>query len=656
MTNRTPNASVDPSFLISFGFILLGLGVFALITIWFVRKRQRPQNSLSKILDNEILRVTLEKLDDGVIIFDLKGQIIFSNSALLKIMQTQSIQNECQYFNFPAIFYNLETKQQIPKEALPFALVLFGDLASEIDMIVRFANSPTESIVNCQAKVILDSNGTKVAVVAYFRDLTTIKRAEEIFQTAQISANEIARQKSEVLAQISEELRLPFLKIQQLAKLIEDTPFDKQQKSLAKSLSLSIVYFANKIQVYSDQSSFEKGTLKLNPVPFKLNESLQHIISILRPMALERQVELLFESEIENDFEIISDRKKIEEILISSIEEVVLQSDKGFVSLKVKALEVFEGKARFYFEIKSSSPTLVETKREKRYFRSPLIKEMIRLLDGEVNTEINEQDKSSRYSLTFDLKLKRQDERNIVKQHTQISSEKPILVAEDQYINQMLIRKYLERFGLSCHIVSDGRAAFLEATTGKYALVLMDCKMGPIDGYEATQLIRTHEKKLNFRIPIIAITANGSADDRKYCEQVGMDDYILKPIDLSNFELLLQKWLPPVLKEESIKKLDGYQIEGRPLFQVLAEEYFKSTPVLINKLEKAIDDQNLKQVQYFSHALKSASVTIGLDELGSLFEKLEYVLELQPGAKSVLTQIKDSYKKCEPILKNRMQL
>ncbi len=280
---------------------------------------------------------------------------------------------------------------------------------------------------------------------------------------------------------------------------------------------------------------------------------------------------------------------------------------------------------------------------------------MIRLLDGEVNTEINEQDKSSRYSLTFDLKLKRQDEKNIIKRHTQISSEKPILVAEDQYINQMLIRKYLERFGLTCHIVSDGRAAFLEATTGKYALCLMDCKMRPIDGYEATQLIRTHEKRLGSRIPIIAITADGSLDDRRHCEEVGMDDYLTKPIDLVNLELILQKWLRPVLKEEFIKKLDGYQIEGRPLLQVLAEEYFNSTPGLISKIEKSIDEQDIKQVQYFSHALKSASVTLGLVEIGSLLEKLEYLSEIQPASKTVLAQIKDSYKKCEPLLRNRMQ-
>ncbi len=509
-------------------------------------------------------------------ILDLKGQVIYSNLALLKILRTQAVQNESQYFNFPPIFFNLESKEPIAKENLPFARVLFGEQSESMDLIIRTANSPTESIVNCQAQIILDSLGSRIAVVAYFRDLTIIKRAEEIFQSAHISVNEIARQKSEVLEQISEELRLPFSKIQQLVKIIQKTRLDKEQIGLVKNLSLSTDYFSNKIQVFSDQSSFERGTLKLNPDPFKLNESLQHIISILRPLALERSIELLFDSEIESDFEIISDRKKIEEILITSIEEVLLQSEKGFVALKVKALEIFEGKARFYFEIKSSSPTFVEARKDTRYLRSPLIKEMIRLLDGEVNTEINEQDNSSRYSLTFDLKLKRQDEKNIIKRHTQISSEKPILVAEDQYINQMLIQKYLERFGLTCHVVSDGQAAFLEATTGKYALCLMDCKMRPIDGYEATQLIRTHEKRSNFRIPIVAITADGSVEDRKHCEQLGMDDYIVKPIDLTHLELVLQKWLRPVLKEEFIKKLDGYQIKGRPLFQVLAEEYFNS--------------------------------------------------------------------------------
>jgi CheY-like chemotaxis protein len=234
-----------------------------------------------------------------------------------------------------------------------------------------------------------------------------------------------------------------------------------------------------------------------------------------------------------------------------------------------------------------------------------------------------------------------------------IFTEKPVLVVEDQPINQIVVEKYLSRLGFKCQVVADGRAAFHEATSGRYSLVLMDCKMQPIDGYEATKLIRVHEKTGDSRIPIIALTADGSNQDRKKCEDVGMDDYITKPIDIDELKSKIHNWILPVLNGESLKKLDGYEMEGRPLVEVLAEDYFFSAPALLNQLENSIKNLDVKQVQYFSHSLKSSSITLGLNEVCFHCQKLESIEIIKDDSLGILQDIKLSFDRSESLFKKK---
>src|SRR6185369_2080362 len=102
------------------------------------------------------------------------------------------------------------------------------------------------------------------------------------------------------------------------------------------------------------------------------------------------------------------------------------------------------------------------------------------------------------------------------------------------------------------------------------------------------------------------------------------------------------------------KKLDGYQMEGKPLLNVLAEDYFDSTPGLIDKIETSLKNQDVKKVQYFAHTLKSSSITLGLVELSQLCQKLESINEIESHSKTILVQIKESYRRSEPVLRKRI--
>jgi signal transduction histidine kinase/CheY-like chemotaxis protein/ligand-binding sensor domain-containing protein len=118
-----------------------------------------------------------------------------------------------------------------------------------------------------------------------------------------------------------------------------------------------------------------------------------------------------------------------------------------------------------------------------------------------------------------------------------------ILIAEDNVINQTLARRMVEKLGYSAQVVADGTEALQALAGGGIDLILMDCQMPGLDGYEATAAVRRIEKTTGEHIPIVAMTANVVEGERERCLQIGMDDYISKPVEMSVLVAVLQRWL-----------------------------------------------------------------------------------------------------------------
>jgi PAS domain S-box-containing protein len=135
----------------------------------------------------------------------------------------------------------------------------------------------------------------------------------------------------------------------------------------------------------------------------------------------------------------------------------------------------------------------------------------------------------------------------IITRHTVTEAEKQlvrILLAEDNVINQKVAQQMLKTLGYKADVVADGREAVQSLEMINYSLVLMDCQMPGMDGFEATSVIRdTFSKVLNHAVPIIAMTANAMKGDREKCIEAGMDDYMAKPVKKAELAAMLEKWL-----------------------------------------------------------------------------------------------------------------
>ncbi len=212
-----------------------------------------------------------------------------------------------------------------------------------------------------------------------------------------------------------------------------------------------------------------------------------------------------------------------------------------------------------------------------------------------------------------------------------------ILVAEDNAVNQKVTVGVLERLGYSADVVADGREAVEALGRIPYDLVLMDCNMPVMDGYEATAEIRKIQGS-SLHTPIIAMTANAMQGDRERCLAAGMDDYVTKPVKREDLARALQARLPqaPARVPEAPRKtaphdrpidpevLAGFrQMQDGDAPDIVGELYVKDSAVRLADLNRAVGSSDAVALTRSAHALKGASLNVGAGRAGDLCARIE---------------------------------
>jgi signal transduction histidine kinase/DNA-binding response OmpR family regulator len=229
-----------------------------------------------------------------------------------------------------------------------------------------------------------------------------------------------------------------------------------------------------------------------------------------------------------------------------------------------------------------------------------------------------------------------------INENNTLQSEKLILLVEDNLVNQKVAKHILQKLGYTIHIANNGKEALDLLESSNYAVVLMDCQMPIMDGFEATNCIRKKESDGRKRIPIIAMTANAIEGDREHCLASGMDDYVSKPINKEILAEVLKKWLSEdyakkgieIMQQSGFKSVDS-AIDMRRVLDLfdndeeiiheLLSVFADSIEPLKMKLTTAIENKSLN-IKAIAHEIKGSSNNIGAVTLAQLAEKLEYAV------------------------------
>jgi len=220
-----------------------------------------------------------------------------------------------------------------------------------------------------------------------------------------------------------------------------------------------------------------------------------------------------------------------------------------------------------------------------------------------------------------------------------------ILLVEDNQVNQKVAMANLRKLGIQADMVDNGRQAVIASREGGYDLILMDCQLPEMDGYEATRAIRQQERQSasERRIPIIAMTASTHPGDRDLSQQVGMDDFLDKPFTRPDLAAMLAKWLPatdsspkepqpmpqpshssggesPALDPIVLGELRELLEDG---FNELLQSYLSESPKRLMEIRDAILSKKADTMGLAAHSLKSGSANLGALTLSAMAKELE---------------------------------
>ena len=221
--------------------------------------------------------------------------------------------------------------------------------------------------------------------------------------------------------------------------------------------------------------------------------------------------------------------------------------------------------------------------------------------------------------------------------------KKKVLLAEDNIVNQKLATLLLQQLGLQVDVVDNGLLALEAVRTNSYDVILMDCQMPEMDGFEATKAIRRFQALQNKYTPIIAVTALAMVGDHERCIAAGMDDYISKPIDRQVLNIKLNHWLQKefVIRNQELARKYAQPAGGQiatdadPInlaelseyygddLQDVLKTYVESTEAYIDAINQAIVEKDNEMLARVAHELKGSSASVGAKQIAKLALYLE---------------------------------
>ena len=247
-----------------------------------------------------------------------------------------------------------------------------------------------------------------------------------------------------------------------------------------------------------------------------------------------------------------------------------------------------------------------------------------------------------------------------------------ILVAEDNVINQMVTLGQLQKLGYCADLAVNGLEVLIALRKVDYAIILMDCQMPEMDGYEATRRIRA-DQSLARQPKIIAVTAHAMAGDSAKCLAAGMDDYISKPVKLEDLGAKIAHWEsvsregeagcaaalapgrlepggPPAIAPERLQTLRELDVDGDAgFFLSLLDTFLQSARADIEAIQEALERGAFGKLRDKAHSLKGSSRNIGAEGIGEICQELEALAEgkTQQGAGELLERLACEFARAE---------
>ena len=525
-------------------------------------------------------------------------------------------------------------------------------------------------------------------------DMTEIVKYATEVEAERDRADEASRAKSDFLSNMSHEIRTPMNAIVGMTDIMlrnEPEPLERGYLENIKRSGNALLSIINDIL---DFSKIESGKMSIVTDEYMPLPLLNDLKVIFDTRVGDKPLRLIYEFGSELPAKLVGDAVRIRQIVINLVNNAIKFTDVGFVRLKVSTRKVGSDEIRLIIAVQDSGTGIKDEDKEKLFdsfsqvdlkknhskegtgLGLSITKQLIELMGGTLSLDSVYGQGST---FTIDIPQKVVDWTKADEADYSTETDKKdvftcpsarILMAEDNEINIKVAQGLFEPLGFSMDIAHNGLEALKYVSENRYDLIFMDHMMPVMDGMEATEIIRSKETENPYygQVPIVALTADAVIGAREKFQEIGMNDFISKPIDMAQVYNVLRRWLPAELIVETSKDTDDTYDESRDLeleasddkidlvtesisdekeitkmselgaldrsvgiqycgteelYESVLEDFYRLIDTKAEKIENLLRDGDIRNYTIEVHALKSTARMIGATEMSELAFEME---------------------------------
>ncbi|HLJ30032.1 MAG TPA: ATP-binding protein [Candidatus Angelobacter sp.] len=549
----------------------------------------------SKHMDEEAEerhQAIMDQLGEAYIEVDLRGRYTFLNKTYREVYFPWSARAHLGA-SYKAIF--------TPEHAQMFRETYHNVyLTGEPARLEYSTTRPDGKTVFIEQSVSLrkDPQGNPIGFMIIARDSTRRKEGEIELAKAKEAAETASRAKSEFLANMSHEIRTPLNGVIGMVELANSTDLTPDQRDLLGMAQESANSLLGVIKDILDFSKIEAGELEFEHTEFDLAKTVAEVMRSMAIRAHQKTLALACELSPQVPRLVLGDGARLKQVLSNLVGNAVKFTAQGKVMLRVESIEAPAGakdQVRLKFSVSDTGVGIPQEK-QKRIFEAfsqadasttrnyggtglglTICLRIVKLMGGEIWVESDSNQGSvfhftaafgqgsgqepcftaqSQAELAILCSQPSLAAANVtpaaVPPRARASEALNILVAEDNLVNQKLALRLLEKLGHCVVLADNGKEALVRLQEQSFDLVLMDVQMPEMDGFSATAAIRQKEQNTHAHLPIVAMTAHAMTGDREHCLRAGMDDYIAKPVNLTELNQIIGR----VMQAHTVKELE----------------------------------------------------------------------------------------------------